>query len=63
VSASAKAIFPLRLGTFGLGARLGIIAICASTETLLLSFLIQQTPVMSAVRPGFMQRSTGCSGS
>jgi exosortase E/protease (VPEID-CTERM system) len=49
VSASAKAIFPLRLGTFGLGARLGIIAICASTETLLLSFLIQQTPVMSSV--------------
>jgi len=49
VSASAKAILPLGAAELGLGARLGIIAICLSAETLLLSFLIQQTPVMAAV--------------
>ena len=49
MSASAKVILPLRVGGLGLGARLAIIALCLTAETLLLSFLIQQTPVMEAV--------------
>jgi exosortase E/protease (VPEID-CTERM system) len=49
MSASAKAILPLRVGGLGLGARLGLIALSLSAETLLLSYLIQQTPVTAAV--------------
>lgn len=39
---------PFDAGQLALGARLGLIAIALTLETLLLSFLIQQTPVASA---------------